>query len=236
MACGRDPAAGALHPLQVAGRCLDADAVGRQAERAPRSRSAISSSRAASRGRAPTIVRSIEVDRQATGRAPGATTSASSRSLAIPRGVRASAGKRRPRSPIRRRPGARRRPRGVPTSPSEWPCRRGAPSKARPPRRSGSPGPKRCPSCPNPIRGEVVPVSIASAAAEVGGHRHLEVAGVAGDGMNGDGTGLEQRGLIGERRPRHRRGSARRRVGAGSPRTPCGVCAAASVSPVDRRR
>ena len=62
---------------------------------------------------------------------------------------------------------------------------------------------------------------------QVGGHGHLEVGRVAGDDMDGDSTGLQERGLIG---PGPVGGARdRRSASRSSPRrTPCGVWAAPS--------
>ena len=117
----------------------------------------------------------------------------------MPRGVRASAGNRRPRSP---RPAAPSRASATAcstTSPSEWPASRGAPGISMPPRRRPRAGTER-----------VAVVAEADAhgrrgerlfdPAQVVGQRHLEVRGFTGDRMDRDGTGLEQGGLVGELR------------------------------------
>ena len=97
-----------------------------------------------------------------------------------------------------------------------------------PPSASGAPGPNGWLSCPIPVRRATRPTRRERGldAAQVGGQGHLEVARVAGDGMNRDATGLQQGGLIGPRLRavrREAREGARSRPGA----TPCGVWAAA---------
>src|SRR5262245_14276788 len=90
------------------------------------------------------------------GRQPAAssrrTTAAISSVLATPRGVRPSAGKRLPRSPRAHAPRSAPATAWRATSPSEWPCSRGAPAISTPPSRSPSPGPKGWRSIAKPLR------------------------------------------------------------------------------------
>ena len=70
-------------------------------------------------------------------------------------------------------------------------------------------------------------------ALEIGGHGHLEVHGVSGDGMDGDCTGLQQRGLIGEPGPP---GRGKRGEGATEERraSALGRLRRDEVGPIDR--
>ena len=70
---------------------------------------------------------------------------------------------------------------------------------------------------------------------EIVGHGHLEIARVAGDGMDGDCTGLEQGGLIGPG-PGGRRSGPRRPRASTPRRTPWGVWAAPRRRPGRRSR
>ena len=126
--------------------------------RSPATRSRMASRCGASRGRAPTMTRSRPATRQP---AVVNRTSAASRRrvLSIPRGVRSSAGARRPRSPRPAAPSSASATAWRTTSPSEWPCSRGAPGISTPPSRSGSPGPNGWRSRPSPIRGAAGPGS-----------------------------------------------------------------------------
>ena len=157
----------------------------------------------------------------------------------------ASAGNRRPRSP---RPAAPRSASATAcsaTSPSEWPARAGTPSTVTPPSRSGAPGPNGWLSCPNPIRGAAPGAQRLLDAAQVVGQRHLEVRRVAGDRMNRDSTGLQQRGLVGElavalrreRRPAPAaaaRGGALRRLCRGERRPVHGLDDPSVLDPLER--
>ena len=135
-----DPATGALVPVR-----FPLDALTLTASRS-RPSSVAMASRIASRwrsrrGRAATIVRSTDAGRQpaaATGHGPRPAALA----LAIPRRVRLSAGKRRPRSPRPAAPSNASASAWRATSPSEWPNRRGAPS-IRPHPARGAPRPER---------------------------------------------------------------------------------------------
>ena len=135
-------AAGALGAVEVAGRRLDVDRVPVEAEelgdrvahRVEVGRPAAAGRRRSSRRRRPAASRRPR---------PAPTTSASSSVLAMPRGVRPSAGKSRPRSPRPAAPSSASATAWRATSPSEWPWRRGAPAISMPPSASGPPGPER---------------------------------------------------------------------------------------------
>ena len=152
--------------------------------------------RAPSRGRAATIVRSTTRPasrRPRSGRPPRPAGRAVDAG-----GVDGPAGNRRPRSPRPAAPSSASATAWSATSPSEWPCSRGAPAIAMPPGRAARPA--RTGASRGRSAGRAGPCRRPSASAtrgEVGGQRHLEIARVAGDDMDGDGTGLEQRGLIG---------------------------------------
>ena len=194
---GGDRAARALVAGEVAGRGLDVDArpargrAGRRSRRASRR-----DGRPAAVARRSTVT-STEAGREPGGRRAGRTISASIASLAIPRGVR-RVGREQPPE-VAEPGGAQERVATAwsTTSPSEWPARRGAPSISMPPRRRPVPGPNGCVSWPKPTRTPDGHERLFDPA-QVVGQRHLEVRGFAGDRMDGDSTGLEQGGLVGE--------------------------------------
>ena len=138
-----DRPAGALVARQVARGGLDVD-LGRARARAGSAiASRIASRRSPSRGRAP-IDRHVE-RRRARGRPPRARaiTSPAARRSRRPRGVRASAGKRRPRSPRPAAPSSASATAWSTTSPSEWPAAWGRPATSIPPRREPGAGTER---------------------------------------------------------------------------------------------
>ena len=163
----------------------------------PAMASRIASRRAPSRGRAPITVTSTLDGRQADRREPrrhlgeqlGAGDAArrprvgrkQAPEVAQPRGAQQRVGHRVER-PRRHRSG---RPAGA------------RPATSIPPSRRPVPGPNGWLSCPKPTRAprrgkrRLDP-------AQVVGQRHLEVRGCTGDRMDGDSTGLEQGGLVGE--------------------------------------
>ena len=235
-------AAGAFHPGQVAGRGLHVHGAAGDPEQ-PGDR--VAHRRRGGRPAAAGRRRSSGRPRWAPAGRPrgGATTSARSVALAMPRGVGASAGKRRPRSPsagraeqrvgdgverhvaVRVAVQARRRRRS----------RRHRGRAARPARRDGCRHRARSGARPRAPREPRRPAERARGRpCEVLGHGHLEVRRFAGDRMDGDSSGLEQGGLIGElarRRPAGTSPTPPEQAGAGSP---WGVWAVASAGPVDR--
>ena len=169
----------------------------------------MSSSRSPSRGRAATIVTSTPAGRQPAS-ARRATTVASSAPLVDAGGRRGPAGNRRPRSPRPAAPeervgdrmerdvavGVAVQPRGARRSRS----RRARSGLARA-RTGGGPGRSRSVGRAGGVAEQP------RRACEVRGDGHLEVARIARDDMDGDSTGLQQRGLVGpvsSRRPRRR--------------------------------
>ncbi len=188
--------------------------------------SRMSSRRAPSRGRAPMTTTSI-----AAGASPAAatatTTSRSIVSLAIPCGVRASAGNRRPRSPSAAAPSRASATAWSTTSPSECPASLGAASISIPPSRRPVAGPNGWLSWPRPTR-TVAGASACSTRRRSSGSVTLRFAGSPG---------------IACTRMLHASSSAASSVNSRSPsggkavqasssrprRAPCGVWAAARV-------
>ena len=143
IATRRDRATGTLVAGQVAARRLDVDDARLDPEQSARSPSA---SRRDDRPAAVGPPRSSG-RRSRRPSPPSVTcrmTSASISALAIPAGVDGPAGNRRPRSPAPLAPSNASQTAWRATSPSEWPCSRGAPSMTMPPSASGSPGPNGC--------------------------------------------------------------------------------------------
>ena len=151
------------------------------------------------------------------------------RALSTPRGVEASAGNNRPRSPS-------------PAAPSSASATRMqddvAVRVAMQPRGAGDLDAAQAQRLARPERMRVVPDPGPSArdgsgeqvgdASEVGGHGHLEIGGIAGNDMDGDSTGLQEGGLVGPR-PAGASGAAERRCAGGRVGRPAG--SAPSPSP-----
>ncbi len=136
-------AAGALGAVEVAGRRLDVDGARRRGPSSSAIASRIASRRPPSRGRAPTIVRSTPTGRQPAAAEARRRPPRAARALSMPRGVAASAGNSRPRSPRPAAPSRASATAWSATSPSEWPWRRGAPAISTPPRRERLARPER---------------------------------------------------------------------------------------------
>ena len=177
------PAPSAPSRLPVDALTLTAPAV--EPEQRRRSPRASASRWAPSLGRAPMTVRSTAPGASRRLGEPARPRRRAARCSRRPAGVRASAGKRRPRSPSPAAPSSASATAWSATSPSEWPARRGRAGDLTPPSRSGSPGPNGWLSWPIPIRG-ARGAQRAPARAEIVGQRHLEVRWVAGDGMDRD--------------------------------------------------
>ena len=176
--------------------------------------SRMASSRAPSLGRAPMTTMSIDEGESPTPasrardlpeerrrwRCPSASAHRPGTGGPGRRGRRHPAGRRRRRAARRRRPSARRAG-GRPGSR----CRPGA---------GPGPGPNGWLSWPKPTRTAAGRERLLGAA-QVVGQRHLDVRGFAGDRMDGDSTGLEQGGLVGELRGVVGREAPSRRRAAG---------------------
>ena len=199
----RDRPAGALGAVEVAGRGLHVDG-GRDRARAGRR-----SRRASGRGgrRVAAAPRSIvEVHRR---RAPAGRLDPSPHLLDQSARCRCRRGVRgigREEAPEVAEPGraeqARRTRRGARRRRRNGRPGRGAPSIATPPSRSGAPGPNGWLSWPIPVRvraGAARTAERERRPPEIGRERHLDIAWIAGDHMDSDATGFEQRGLVGER-------------------------------------
>ena len=225
----RDRPPGALVARQIAGGGLHVDRAGLAARATAAIASRMASSRCAEPGAG-----ADDVDVHAGGRAGRAAASraTTSREQVGAGDARAASGRPPERGgrgrPGRRRPAARPPRRGATTSPSEWPERRGAPAISMPPRRRPVPGPNGWLSWPKPTRDAGGDERLFDPA-QVVGEGHLEVRGFAGDRMDRDGTGLEQRGLVGELPAGPPAGTSPRHRAAVPRRAPCGVCAAASA-------
>ena len=183
--------------------------------------------------------------RQAGGRRARRRPPRAARALAMP-----AASPRRPgragrdrRAPPRR--AARRRPRGARRRRRNGRAAAARRRSSTPPRASGVARPERMAVVAEADRGRRgaagrAPPSAARRARSPGSG-HLEVVGFAGDRMDGDATGLEQGGLVGEgraRRPAGKRSSAAREGSGGRPAAsgPRPAPTRSTVSTTDRRR
>ena len=187
-----------------------------------------------SRGRAAMIVRSTLDGRQPAA-ARRSTTVASSSRLSMPAG-RLGLGRGKA-SEVAEACRAEERVGDAcsATSPSEWPCSRARPSISIPPsaQRIARPEGMRVVADPGPASSRIGPARRRLDAGKIGGQRHLEIRGIAGDDMDRDSTGLQQGGLVGPRlgvRPAGSRPGAR---GADSGATPWGVWAVAERGSID---
>ena len=180
---GADGASGALVAGQVAGRGLDRDPPGGRRPVSCRDGGGHGVEASAAEARPCAQDGDVDaVDGRGPRRSRRAMTSATSARLSMPRVVgltrREEAARGRRRRPP---PGAPSQSAWRTTSPSEWPCSRGAPSMSRPPRRRPSCGPKGWLSEPRPRRDPGPCAGQQPRQLEVLGQRHLDVAGLALD-------------------------------------------------------
>ena len=225
---GRDRAARTLVAGQVAGGRLHVDGAGLEAQDARRSRRAWRRAATPSFGRAP-MTDDVDACRaRGRRRRAGRRPRAGAPSLAMPRG----------------------RPRVGREQPAEVALARGAQQRVGDgvqhdvtvrvtgqPRRARDLDPAQAQARAGAERMAVVAEADAHGCgderlfdpAQVVGERHLEVRGFTGDRMDTNGTGLEQRGLIGELAGSVRREGAPTRRGGARAARPAGVWAAASV-------
>ena len=202
--------------VEVAGRGLDADGRRGASPRSAGDRARIASRASPSRGRA---AEDREVDAAAR-QPPSASArrrSPAARGWRCPRGVRASAGNSRPRSPSPAAPSsasATRMQRDVAVGVAVEPRRPGDLDAAQ---TSGSPGPNGWRRGRSPVRRRGSgPASRRAARGEIGGHGHLEVAG---------SPGTTWTGILQASRSAASSVQARRRLG-GTRRAPCAGCPA----------
>ena len=143
---GRAPTmrpAGALVAAEVARRRLDADRRRRRARASAAIASRIAS-RCGAEPRPGADDREVDAPRRRARRGEARRRpSRAARRWRCPAASAAPAGNSRPRSPSPAAPSSASATAWSATSPSEWPCSRGAPAISTPPRHSGSPGPER---------------------------------------------------------------------------------------------
>ena len=228
-AVGADDATGALVAGEVARRRLDGDA---RAGRGRGARAIARPHRVEARAAEP---RPGAADREVDLRSAQSPATATRRddlarraiALSMPAVPGAPAGNSRPRSPRPAAPSSASQSAWRTTSPSEWPCSRGAASMSRPPSRRPSPGPNGWLSQPCPIAERAVGRRASRrASVEVRGMRDLDVGRVARHGRHRDAVARQQLGLVARRRRRRRAASSA--ATSSSRRAPWGVCARTS--------